>query len=79
VGRIRPGYECLIFFFTDDEAPRPAAALESSPAKRNPNVVGYGSVKEQEFEGLTTGGGQMTIGQTIDDVQQAFKAIAAAD
>jgi uncharacterized protein YegL len=80
VGRNPSGYECRILFFTDGDGSVPTAELQTLRRKGiRMDVVGYGSVNSNVLNQLVTGGGQVTIGRTINDVQNVFRAIAAAD
>jgi predicted metal-dependent peptidase len=79
VGRNPSGYECRILFFTDGQAGIPTTELQTLRTKGiRMDVVGYGSVNESVLNQLVTGG-EVTIGRTINDVQNVFRAIAAAD
>jgi hypothetical protein len=78
VGRNPSGYECRILFFTDGGAGIPTAESRTLRNQRiRMDVVGYGSVDSDVLNQLVTGGGQVTIGKTIEEVQEAFRILAS--
>jgi hypothetical protein len=83
VGRNSPEYECRILFFTDGEAGHPSSEIATLQSKSvRIDVVGLGSLSQSEsnlLESLVTCGGTVTIGAAMNDVGEAFRAIAAAD
>jgi hypothetical protein len=80
VGRNPSGYECRILFFTDGGASIPTAELQTLQNRGiRMDAVGYGGADEAVLKQLVTCGGQVTIGRTMNDVQDVFRAIAAAD
>jgi hypothetical protein len=80
VGRNPAQYECRILFFTDGGADIPTAELQRLRAAGiRMDAVGYGGADEGVLRQLVTCGGQVTIGRTITDVQDVFRAIAATD
>jgi hypothetical protein len=77
VGRNPPKYECRILFFTDGEAGVPTAELQTIRSKGiRMDVIGYRSGKDGVLKQLVTGGGQLTIGRTMEEVQIAFGEMA---
>jgi hypothetical protein len=78
IGRNPSGYECRILFFTDGGASIPTTELQTLRSQGiRMDVVGYGGGSEKVLKQLVTCGGQVTIGRTINDVQDVFRATAA--
>jgi uncharacterized protein with von Willebrand factor type A (vWA) domain len=81
VGRNPAGHECRILFFTDG-CPNSMPDAELQTIRRQKirmDVIGYGNINQANLNQLATCGGQVTIGHTMNEVQEAFRAIAAAD
>jgi hypothetical protein len=75
-----PQYESRIVFFTDGLASIPTAELAAlDRVNVRMDVVGCGSMDRSALSKLVIGGGQLSIRKTIEDVQEVFRAIAAAD
>jgi hypothetical protein len=80
VGRNRAGFECRILFFTDGGCAIPTAQLQKlKQAGIRMDVVGFGCVNRDVLNQLVTCGGQVTIGSTMEDVQEIFRHIAAGE
>jgi hypothetical protein len=80
VGRNPSEYECRILFFTDGGDRIPTAELQTlRDLKIRMDVVGNASADKKALYQLVTCGGQVTIGSTMDDVENAFRVSAAAD
>jgi hypothetical protein len=80
VSRNPSDYECRILFFTDGNADAPTAQLQRIVNMNiRMDIVGYGSMSQEVLNQLVSCGGTVTNSRTIDEVQEAFCAIAATE
>jgi hypothetical protein len=71
-------YECRILFFTDGYGgPATDEVAQVQRLGVRLDAVGFGGGRQDVLQQLVTCGGTVTIGQTMNDVQQVFVRIAA--